>query len=64
MKIPMTLDLSNDPIGKRRRLLQKIVDLHGYAKCERGIEIYCMDDSGTNFRVFKTSEKSSLWHIA
>jgi hypothetical protein len=64
MNIPLTLDLSNDPAGLKRALIQKIIDNHGVSKDERGIEINCIDDAGNKFRVFKTSEISSLWHIA
>lgn len=64
MKIPMTVDLSKDPFGSKKKFLQSVIDNHAYSKSEDQMTIYCMDDAGNLFKVFKVTPKSSLWHIA
>ena len=63
MKIPMTLDLRVDYSGSKRKLLQDLIDLHGYSRDSSGDCVYCKADDGILFRVFRVSHEG-LWHIA
>lgn len=63
IKVPMKLDLSDDPRNIKRNVLQSLINNHAINRSYDNNEITCVDDAGNNFRIFRLSSSSSLWHI-
>lgn len=64
IKVPMKLDLSDDPRNIKRNALQSLIDNHAINRSYDNNEINCVDDAGNKFRIFRLSPNSPLWHIA